>query len=123
MPKVACVADRRVMAIVSCILSSFLLFHSPSNNNISSTSPSNNISLAIKERRQKKNGIMWEKFPSGRPPSPLPPVWEFSHFLPFFLPFYKPLNWKKNREKYGVSWGQTPPPPLWEFSPHNPVFF
>ena len=29
--------------------------------------------LSSKERGQKKNGIMWEKFPSGGPPLP---VWE-----------------------------------------------
>ena len=28
-----------------------------------------------------KNGIMWEKFPSGGPP---PPLWEFPHIIPFF---------------------------------------
>ena len=53
---------------------------------------------------------------------PLPPVWEFSHFFTVFLPFYKPLNWKKNKEKYGVGLGQTLPP-LWEFFPQNPFFF
>ena len=46
-----------------------------------------------------KNGIMWEKFPSGGPPPPTPPVWEFSHFFTVFvklvMPFYKLLNWKK----------------------------
>ena len=48
---------------------------------------------------EEKNGIMWEKFPSGGPPPPTPPVWEFSHFFTVFvklvMPFYKLLNWKK----------------------------
>ena len=48
---------------------------------------------------ENKNGIMWEKFPSGGPPPPTPPVWEFSHFFTVFvklvMPFYKLLNWKK----------------------------
>ena len=78
-------------------------------------------SCFVQERCQKKNGIMWEKFPSGGPPPRLPPVWEFSHFFTVFLPFYKPLNWK-NREKYGVGLGQTPPP-FWEFSHIIPFFF
>ena len=46
---------------------------------------------------REKNGIMWEKFPSGGPPTP--PVWEFSIFFTVFvklvMPFYKLLNWKK----------------------------
>ena len=72
---------------------------------------------------REKNGIMWEKFPSGGPPPHTPPVWEFSHFLPFFLififlPFYKPLNWKKLRK----IWSGSDPPPVWELFPHNPVF-
>ena len=32
------------------------------------------VGINHKERGQKKNGIMWEKFPSGGPPPP--PVWE-----------------------------------------------
>ena len=30
----------------------------------------------IRDAVRKKNGIMWEKFPSGGPPPPPPPVWE-----------------------------------------------
>ena len=69
---------------------------------------------------------MWEKFPSGGPPPPTPPVWEFSHFFTVFvklvMPFYKLLNWKK-QWKIWSGFGSDPPPPVWEFFPHNPVFF
>ena len=37
---------------------------------------------------REKNGVLWEKFPSGGPPPLIPPVWEFSHFLPFFKIFF-----------------------------------
>ena len=51
-----------------------------------------------------KNGIMWEKLPSGGPPPPLPPVWEFSHFFTvFFCHFISP--WLgKNRENMEWVW-------------------
>ena len=76
----------------------------------------------VRDVVRKKNGIMWEKFPSGGPPPHLPPVWEFSHLFTVFLPFYKPLNWKKTEKNMGSVWVR-PLPPLWEFFPHNPVFF
>ena len=34
---------------------------------------------------QKKNGIMWEKFPSGGPPPSTTPIWEFSHFFTVYF--------------------------------------
>ena len=71
-------------------------------------------------RWSEKIRIMWEKFPSGRPPPP--PFWEFSDFFYRFLPFNKPLNWKKQKKVWS-GFGSDPSPPLWEFFPHNPVFF
>ena len=52
---------------------------------------------------------------------PLPPVWEFSHFFTVFLPFYKPLNWKKQR-KIWSGFGSNPSPPFGNF-PHIIQFF
>ena len=48
----------------------------------------------------RKKGIMWGKFPSGGPPRlpSFPQFWNFHIFLPFLLPFYKPLNWKKTEK-------------------------
>ena len=63
---------------------------------------------------------MWEKFLSGGPPSPS--LWIFTFFY-HFLPFYKPLNWKKKQLKIWSGFGSDPSPPLWEFLPHNPVSF
>ena len=71
--------------------------------------------------QKKKNGIMWEKFPSGGPPPPTPPVWEFSHFSTGFLPFYKPLNWKKQR-KIWSGFGSDLSPQFGNFSDIIPFF-
>ena len=62
---------------------------------------------------------MWGKFPSGGPP---PPSLGIFIFFTVFLPFYKPLNWKKTEKSMEWVWVR-PFPPLWEFVPHNPVFF
>ena len=53
---------------------------------------------------------------------PLPPVWEFSHFFTVFLPFYKPLNWKKQR-KIWSGFGSDPSPQFGNFSHIIPFFF
>ena len=75
---------------------------------------------------REKNGIMWEKFPSGGPPPPTPPVWEFSHFFTVFvklvMPFYKLLNWKK-QWKIWSGFGSDPPPKFGNFSHIIPFFF
>ena len=74
---------------------------------------------------ENKNGIMWEKFPSGGPPPPTPPVWEFSHFFTVFvklvMPFYKLLNWKK-QWKIWSGFGSDPPPQFGNFSHIIPFF-
>ena len=74
---------------------------------------------------REKNGIMWEKFPSGGPPPPTPPVWEFSHFFTVFvklvMPFYKLLNWKK-QWKIWSGFGSDPPPQFGNFSHIIPFF-
>ena len=59
----------------------------------------------------------------GAPPLLVRPIYKtnLSPYLPFFfnfLPFYKPLNWKKLRK----IWSGSDPPPVWELFPHNPVF-
>ena len=52
---------------------------------------------------------------------PLPPVWEFSHSFTVFLPFYKPLNWKKQR-KIWSGFGSDPSPQFGNFSHIIPFF-
>ena len=66
--------------------------------------------------RSEKNGIMWGKFPSGGPPPP-----NF-HIFYRFLPFYKPLNWKKQR-KIWSGFGSDPSPPFGNFPHLIPFFF
>ena len=67
---------------------------------------------------------MWEKFPSGGPP-PNPPFGNFhiffTVFFNLFLPFYKPLNWKKQR-KIWSGFGSDPPPQFGNFSHIIPFF-
>ena len=60
-----------------------------------------------KGRAQKEKRDYVGKVPKRRTPSPHPPSLGIFTFLTVFLllPFYKPLNWKKNREKYGVGLG------------------
>ena len=69
--------------------------------------------FVIRNVVREKNGIMWEKFPSGGPPPPTPPVWEFSHFFTVFvklvMPFYKLLNWKKTVKNMEWVWVRPPP--------------
>ena len=48
------------------------------------------------------------KIPKWRTPSPQ--FGNFHIFLPFFLPFYKPVNWKKKRKIW--SGFRPDPPPL-----------
>ena len=66
-----------------------------------------------KERGQKKNGAA----------DPLPPSPMFGNFHIFyrFMPFYKPLNWKKER-KIWSGFGSDPSPPFGNF-PHMIPFF
>ena len=78
-----------------------------------------------------KNGIMWEKFPSGGLPSPTPPVWETTvikknvgfifHFRTpgTFLVFAKKITILGDRLKLCCVNRWTPPPRC-AFSPFSP---
>ena len=84
-------------------------FQSPakSQSNDEARPASGITQLEIRVVVRKKTGLCGE---NSQVADPLPPVWELSHFVIVFLPFYKPLNWK-NREKYG-RFGSDPSPPL-----------
>ena len=59
---------------------------------------------------------MLEKFPSGGPPPPSLGIFTFfTVLLKYFLPFYKPLNWKKQR-KIWSGFGSVPSPLFGNFS-------
>ena len=51
------------------------------------------LKLRVQGSSSEKNGIMWEKFPSGGPPPQVPPSPQFGNvhiFLPFFCHFISP---------------------------------
>ena len=67
---------------------------------------------------KKKNGKMWEFFPSRGPP--LPPVWDF---FPDFPVYFWEVSHVKNSKKNGSGIRVDPPPPVFSKFPHFPVFF
>ena len=78
--------------------------------------------LPFKEHGQKKTRLCGKNSQVAEPLPPSPQFGNFHIFLPFFLPFYKPLNWKKQR-KIWSGFGSDPSPRFGNFPHIIPFFF